>query len=293
MKDWLKKNRYYLYCLYLPIYLIVFFLTERIIDGSSPYWSSYVPFDDAIPFVDWFVIFYCVWYVLLIGLGLWLLVKDKPAFERFMFMVMIGFSLSFVVFFAFPNGQDLRVADTGDTIFSKVVDAIYSADTNTNVLPSIHAYAGLLALVAVIDTKSIRQVWLKVLLCVVSVLTAISTVFVKQHSILDVYAAIFMLIPLVLLVYWRRFFARKKIQISDPLAGQPLGQVETTMGVGAEISESVDSVLKGTSSEKQENVVAETIAESDAEFGAESGLAEEQTGIQQGGQNLEERTKTE
>lgn len=226
MKQWLKNNRCFLYCLYLPIYLAMFFVTEKIIDGSSPYWSSYTPLDDAIPFVDWMIIFYIVWYALVVGLGLWLLIKDKPAFERYMLMVIIGFSLSFVVFYSFPNGQDLRVEDPGDSFFAKLVTYIYAADTNTNVLPSIHAYAGFMAMVSIIDTKSIKSKLIKVVLCIVAVLTAVSTVFVKQHSILDIYAAIIMLVPIVLIVFWKRFFAHKDIRIEDPVAVSA-----TTMGM--------------------------------------------------------------
>ena len=65
--------------LYVPIYLGCFFLVEYLIDGSSQYWVSYLPIDDKIPFVDWFVIFYYLWYPLLVGVGLWLFLKEKNA----------------------------------------------------------------------------------------------------------------------------------------------------------------------------------------------------------------------
>ena len=139
MKEFLKKNRYYLYLLYIPVYLILFFVTEHFIDGSNGYWVSYVPFDDVIPFVDWFVVFYVLWYPLLVGVGLLLLLKDKQAYERYFLMISIGFTASIIFFWILPNGQDLRLESFDrENIFTDLISMLWASDTNTNVLPSMH-----------------------------------------------------------------------------------------------------------------------------------------------------------
>lgn len=210
MKEFLKKNRYYLYLLFIPIYLIMFFVTEKVIDADYNYWVSYVPFDDVIPFVDWFVIFYVLWYPVLIGVGLILLIKDKSAYERYFFMIMIGFTASIIFFWIFPNGQDLRPETfENDNIFTKVIGLLYASDTNTNVLPSMHVYGSLCAIIALIDSDRVNNIWLIIANTVVCLLICASTCFIKQHSILDAVAAVVMCIPLYITVYWKRLFSRE------------------------------------------------------------------------------------
>jgi len=209
MKNFLKKNRYYLYLLYVPIYLVLFFITEHFIDSASNYWVSYVPFDDVIPFVDWFVIFYVIWYPVLVAVGLMLLLKDKAAYERYVLMIITGFTASIVFFWILPNGQDLRpVAFEKENIFTEIIGMIYASDTNTNVLPSMHVYGSLCAMIALIDSDRIKNPWLVTINSIICVLICASTCFIKQHSILDAVAAVVMCVPLYITIYWRRLFSR-------------------------------------------------------------------------------------
>ena len=68
MKNWLKRlpdirrpeNRYLWYILVLPAFVICFFLLERF--GPENYWVSYIPLDDKIPFCEYFVLPYVLWY---------------------------------------------------------------------------------------------------------------------------------------------------------------------------------------------------------------------------------------
>ena len=41
---------------YFVFFILLFVVTEHVVDGSGPYWSSYVPLDDKIPFWEIFVI---------------------------------------------------------------------------------------------------------------------------------------------------------------------------------------------------------------------------------------------
>lgn len=211
MKEFLKKNRYYFYLLYIPIYLIMFFVTENFIDGSGGYWVSYVPFDDVIPFVDWFVVFYVLWYPLMIGVGLLLLIKDKKAYERYFLMIAIGFTACIIFYWIFPNGQDLRLESfENETIFTKLISMLWASDTNTNVLPSMHCYGSLCAVLAVLDSEKIKNFWLISGVGVLSLLICASTCLIKQHSVLDAVAAVVMIVPLYLTIYFKRLFSKKE-----------------------------------------------------------------------------------
>ena len=209
-KLYIASHKYLLYILYLPIYFAMFFFAEHMINGSSDYWVSYTPLDDKIPFISWFVIFYYVWYPLMVGIGLWILFKDIPAFERYMKMIILGFTTSIIVFFIFPNGQNLRPAYTGDDIFGRIIQHIYSIDTNTNVLPSIHVYGSVIAVIACYDTKTIKNGIVPAIYLFLGILVCASTLFIKQHSILDLYAGVGMAVPYFFIVYGKRVFARLK-----------------------------------------------------------------------------------
>lgn len=209
-KLYIASHKYLLYILYLPIYFAMFFFAEHMINGSSDYWVSYTPLDDKIPFISWFVIFYYIWYPLMVGIGLWILFKDIPAFERYMKMIILGFTTSIIVFFIFPNGQNLRPDYTGDDIFGRIIQHIYSIDTNTNVLPSIHVYGSVIAVIACYDTKTIKNGIVPAIYLFLGILVCASTLFIKQHSILDLYAGVGMAVPYFFIVYGKRVFARLK-----------------------------------------------------------------------------------
>ena len=170
--------------LYFPVYLLLFYVVEHAV--TQGYWVSWCPLDDWIPFVRQFVYFYVLWYPLMVGMTLWLLVRDTRAFVRYGWTVIIGLTASIAIFFLFPSGQELRPAQVpGDDLAAMLVRAIYAVDTNTNVFPSMHVVGTLAAVRAAWDTRSIsgRMRWA---IAVLGVLINLSTVLIKQHSALDI-----------------------------------------------------------------------------------------------------------
>ncbi len=189
------------WALYLPCYLLLYYLVERAVPGNSDYWVSYLAIDDRIPFITEFVYFYILWYPLLIVVGLWLILKDANAFRRYMWTVIIGFTGSTLFCFLFPNGQNLRPSPVpGDNLAASLVRLIHAADTNTNVLPSVHVIGSLCVLFAILDSATVSRLW-RVCAAVFVVLINASTVLIKQHSMLDVYVGIAVSAVLYLLVY--------------------------------------------------------------------------------------------
>ena len=52
------------YALWLPLYLLLFLALERMPTGR--YWATQLPVDARIPFCEWFIIPYCLWYPFLV-----------------------------------------------------------------------------------------------------------------------------------------------------------------------------------------------------------------------------------
>ena len=201
-RAYVKTHPYMLLFLYLPFYLVWFFLQEYHLASTDGCFVSYLPLDDAIPFLPGFIYPYITWYLYLLIPAIFYLVKENgPAFTRYALFIIIGFSASLLICAIWPNCQLLR-ADLSqpDSLSEFIVAAIYAADTPTNVLPSMHVVGCLGVMAAVFDGEDFyrRGRWFFVLW---GIAICASTVFVKQHSILDVFAGIAFSAVLYLLIY--------------------------------------------------------------------------------------------
>ena len=52
LKDFLHKRPSAWYMLYIPVYLLLFFIVEQLVPSTCDYWVSYLPLDDLIPFCE-------------------------------------------------------------------------------------------------------------------------------------------------------------------------------------------------------------------------------------------------
>lgn len=198
--DYVRKNPRVLLFLYLPVYLAWFALLERFI--RTDYYVSYMPFDDLIPFAPPFILVYVLWYPYLAIPAAYLYFKDAKAFVRFGVCFVISFSISLFVCTVFPNGQDLRPADPGKGFFAWLVGRVYAADTNTNVLPSMHVVGCAGIVFAAFDSPRLKKARWQLL--ALGLLIVASTVLVKQHSVLDVLWGLAVAVAVAPFVYARR-----------------------------------------------------------------------------------------
>ena len=203
MKEFLKTHKHMWWGLYFVIYLACYFLVEAIVPTEG-YHIIYSPLDDLIPFCEYFIIFYYIWYLFLGGTALYLMFCDGGAFRRYMWFLILGFSFSLIFYLIYPNGQNLRpdLATLGrENIFTKLLGMIYAADTNTNVCPSMHVIGSFAAMFAVFDCKKLRKWWTYAIAVFLAVMISASTVCCKQHSIVDVFWGIVVSAVLFVVVY--------------------------------------------------------------------------------------------
>ena len=195
------------YALWLPFYLLAFVLVEHLPQAS--YWPTQLTLDNAIPFCEWFVLFYCTWYPLLVAAGLYLLLRDAPAFRRYMAFLAVTFFASVIVWLLLPNGQDLRPqVFPRENFLTALVVALYRIDTNTNVFPSVHVVGSAGAALAVWDSPRLRaQPLLRWGVVLLAALICVSTLFIKQHAILDVVSGLVLSLAAAVPLYlipWKR-----------------------------------------------------------------------------------------
>jgi len=205
------------YALWLPVYLASFLLLEQHVDGSHGYWATQLPPDRLIPFQELFVVPYCMWYPLLVTVGLYLLLRDSNAFRRYMCFLAVSFFLSELIWLLIPNGQDLRpLVMPRDNFFTRWVAGLYSIDTNTNVFPSVHVVGSIGAALAVWDGLRRKPV-LRWGTAVLAVLICLSTLFIKQHTVLDVAGGAVLSALVALPIYRRVPLTAFRLRRSRPL----------------------------------------------------------------------------
>lgn len=217
------KYKYYghlPYALILVAFLTAFFITENIISEDYPgMFLSHLPIDDLIPFWDFAVIFYVLWFPMLFAVGFYLLFRDVTGFKRYMTYIGFSFFSVIIICLIFPNYQDMRPEGlTGsENIFTWVlVNFIYGNDTCTNVLPSAHVLGCFAFCFGVLYNETLRKIkWITIPTVVLGVLISASTVFVKQHSVLDIIAAVPVGIIWWFVVYKLMFRGKKSKELSE------------------------------------------------------------------------------
>lgn len=173
------------------IYGIFFALDERIIRPDNPRLHYiHTPLDDRIPFIEWFVFPYLYWIGLIVIVWLIMLMKaTDEEYIHFCRLVMIGSYAILTFYLIWPTALNLRPDVIPDNIAGRLVSWIESTDSPTNVFPSLHVYISLCLYDGITTCRAIkgrRGLNLWVLLSIILII--ISTVFIRQHSVLDLIA---------------------------------------------------------------------------------------------------------
>lgn len=177
---------------YAIIYLTWFVWLEQ--NVTKNYKVIHVALDDYIPFCEWFVIPYFLWFAYVSIVVLWLFFKNKDDYYRACIFLFTGMTIFLLISTLFPNGQHLRPRIMPrDNILTALVSYLYSTDTPTNLWPSIHVYNSLGAHFAVVKNPALaRKKWVRIGSFVLCTSIILSTMFIKQHSVFDVVTAFIM-----------------------------------------------------------------------------------------------------
>ena len=128
---------------------------------------------------------------------------DVPGFYKMAKFMFTGMTIFLIISTIFPNGQDLRpVVFERDNVFVDMVRMLYRADTCTNVFPSLHVFNTLSVCIAVHESEKLKK---HKAVCnaayILAALIILATMFLKQHSVLDVFGAVIMAYVLYKVVY--------------------------------------------------------------------------------------------
>ncbi len=193
------------YQAYWFVYLIWFFTLDALV--QDPKYIIHSPLDDYIPFNEWFVFPYCSWFVLLALVLALLWWNDTPSYDRLCLSMFSGMTLCLILYMLFPNGLQLRPdpATLGrDNPALWLMRLLWAADSSNNVCPSIHCQStGCMALAMWYSSLAYRHRWIRPVAAVWATAICASTLFTKQHAVVDV------VMGLAMAAVWLPVFRRR------------------------------------------------------------------------------------
>ena len=189
------------------VYFMLYLLTEILIPVEECH-IIHSPLDDIIPFNEIFLIPYVFWYILVFGTIFYFLFYNIDSFKKLQTYLIITQVVAMIVYITYPNCQNLRPeVFPRDNFLTDCVKLIYFIDTNTGVCPSLHCAYSIGIASVWLKEKDAHVVW-EVFVVFAAAVICLSTMFIKQHSALDFFAAIPVCLLAEILVF--KVFYKKK-----------------------------------------------------------------------------------
>lgn len=205
IKQLIKKYSHIILLIYFAFYMPWFTFLNHFTPTRNPT-PIYSVLDDFIPFCEWFSIPYFVWFGYVAAGFAFLIFTSRRDFIRMCIFLYTGMTVCLIIYTLFPNCQELRVdySTLGrDNILIDWIAGLQAYDTPCNVFPSIHCLNSIGIHISLVKSKFDFKgkkivIWVSFIL---TVLIILSTVFLKQHSILDVFGSFILSVPLYFLAY--------------------------------------------------------------------------------------------
>lgn len=200
-----EQYKHFLLLLYFPVYLIWFAYVEKAV--TTHFHVIHVTLDDYIPFCEYFVIPYLLWFGYVAWGFLYFGLHNRTDFYKLCGFLFTGMTIFLIISTVYPNGHYLRPQFfTHHNFCTMLVDYLYSTDTATNLFPSIHVYNSISIHLAVTESREFKN---NKTVCLISgtlmVSIILATMFLKQHSVFDVLTAFLLAGVMYLIVYVKKW----------------------------------------------------------------------------------------
>lgn len=155
-----------------------------LIKGSN--WCE-LPIDSKIPLIPWFVYFYYLTFPLCFFTFFYLAYKDKKAFYNIYITLILSFALSGIIYLV---GQTVFTKPdfTPVTFTDKLVVWTWGSTNPVNCFPSQHCFMAFATIIACVSGKGMNKIF-KAFAIFCSIMIVLSTVFIRQHFVMDIVAS--------------------------------------------------------------------------------------------------------
>ncbi|MCI9540368.1 MAG: phosphoesterase [Lachnospiraceae bacterium] len=212
MKEFISKYKHAWCLLYAFIYLPWFVFLEK---NVLHYSIIHIRLDDYIPFNEYFIIPYFLWFAYVAVAIMFFFFTNKEDYYKLCAFLFIGMTISLIICTIWPNGHNLRPTEFArENIFTDMVRGLWATDTPTNIFPSIHVYNSIGVHLAVMNSEALKKKRVvRIISFALMASICLSTVFLKQHSALDGIGAIVMSMFMYRMVYHtERVANREKLE---------------------------------------------------------------------------------
>ena len=222
MVQFIKKYKHGLIILaYAIVYLTLFgYLEQKPVHGFHVIDTV---FDSHIPFCEYFIVPYLLWFPYQVVTVLYFIFinKNKKEYYQLILNMMMGMTIFLIVSYIYPNVLHLRPSEfPRENVFTDMVRWLYRTDTPTNVLPSIHVFNSLAVHMSLTNCEALRDHKdVRYGSLVLTLLIILSTMFLKQHSVIDVCFG-----ATLALFGYLFFYPQKSTEDSRNIAVEPFGK---------------------------------------------------------------------
>lgn len=179
------KNNKAILQVFIYLILVTIFLIENNINLGGH--KIYCKLDDIIPFIPAFIVPYCLWFLFIVGTGIIFLLKSKIDLEKTFLSINICMGIGLLTYFIYPSYITIRPKTYGKDIFSQAVKLLQEGDSPASVCPSLHVAISISLYTGIIDSFFFKNRFgIKIFAAILTFFICISTLFIKQHSAIDV-----------------------------------------------------------------------------------------------------------
>ncbi|MGN1158005.1 MAG: serine/threonine protein phosphatase, partial [Agathobacter sp.] len=120
-----EKNKHFMLMLYFIIYLAWFMFLEQHV--TTHFHVIHMDIDDYIPFCEFFIVPYLLWFPYIAVVILYMGFRDKKEYFNMCAFLFAGMTLFLIISTVFPNGHFLRPTEfERDNIFTQLCTMLYS-----------------------------------------------------------------------------------------------------------------------------------------------------------------------
>ena len=199
MKELIKKRHLIPIAVWFVIYMGLFGFLEIV--PPKDVHLIHCALDDRIPNMAIFIYPYVSWFpYIVVCAALAIKNLDDRQFKKAVLVLTTGMNIFLFISYVWPTGLDLRDSIVYDlhTLSGNLLKFVQTVDTPKSVFPSMHVYVTLVLQYTLEMQKKLVPAWKIWVGRVLAVLIVLSTMFTKQHSAVDVTAAIVMFAVLAL-----------------------------------------------------------------------------------------------
>lgn len=190
--------------------LVISYFGNQLLYNSGLIKASNYPLidlDNQIPYISWFIYFYYLTFPLGIITFFYLAYTNKKALYNMFVTLVISFAISGIIYL-FAQTVFTKPDIEIKTFTDKLVKWTWGSTNPINCFPSQHCFMAFAMIVgcltANIESERKMNSLFKFVIIFCSIMIICSTVFIKQHFFLDIFASFDILLPVYALCYTYR-----------------------------------------------------------------------------------------